>query len=363
MLANSRTISAKIRANEADHLERHQQRRQPPGAGIEVGEELLAAQPHAVDDHHPQRDQGQRGGDPEVRRSPRRRCARREIRDRADRQQAQQVHRQDEEEDRPDELDEAVGVGAAGRAARPPCGGTRRSPRWRCRRRSAPASRPRPSPAAGAPRPAPAGSAAAAASIIITIWLSSRVILPPWVSHPRSAGRWIIGCRTMCSSGFSARHAYSEHREVLRTFLKALRSRGPRTGRRPPAAPTYPSAIQISSGRASRTSPESPTDAARTTSTRSRSRHRHQRRGSGEPGPPRRARTIGSRPHRRGDHPDARIPRSSREAPPLLPTAASARTPAGSDADRDRDRPGQEPPVLRGWRPEAVIALRRRSFS
>jgi hypothetical protein len=42
-----------------------------------------------------------------------------------------------------------------------------------------------------------------AASIIITMWLSSSVILPSGVRNPRLAGRWMIGCRTMCSSGFS----------------------------------------------------------------------------------------------------------------------------------------------------------------
>ncbi len=46
-------------------------------------------------------------------------------------------------------------------------------------------------------------SSSAAAISIMTMWLSSRVILPPGVRNPRLAGRWIIGCRTMCSSGFS----------------------------------------------------------------------------------------------------------------------------------------------------------------
>ena len=125
------------------------------------------------------------------------------IRDRRDRQQAEQVHREDEEEDRPDELDEAVGVAGPGPAARSPCGGTGRSPRWRCRRRSAPGRRSPPCRAAAAPTPGSATSSSAAAISIMTMWLSSRVILPPGVRNPRLAGRWIIGCRTMCSSGFS----------------------------------------------------------------------------------------------------------------------------------------------------------------
>ena len=96
--------------DQADDLDRDQQRRHPDRTGTEMREVRLAAEPQAVDDHHHHRDDGQRRGHPDVARGGAAEVRAEQVRHHRNRQQAEDVDGQHEEEDAPDVLDEAIGV-------------------------------------------------------------------------------------------------------------------------------------------------------------------------------------------------------------------------------------------------------------
>ena len=94
-------------------LEGDQQRRQPDGARVEVGDVALAADPQPVVDPEAQGEQGHGRRHPEVGgRRPSDMDAEEHRREDSHGKETQDVDGQDEEENGPDVLDEAVGVGA-----------------------------------------------------------------------------------------------------------------------------------------------------------------------------------------------------------------------------------------------------------
>src|SRR4051794_807499 len=182
-----------------------------------------------------------------------------------------------------------------------------------------------------------------AASIIITMWLSSRVILSPWVSHPRWAGCCLITCGTMCSSGFSA--------SIARTILPSpipsnTTDRVPDVERElrrvPQRDPDDQGARRQDSGERHRNTQDD--------QHREADRRREQpldRRGGG-PRPP--GQQGGQRAHRRGDHSDHE-PRDHRRQRAVTAHPPRRRVSQEGGGDTDRDRPHEEPQVLRGRRP------------